>query len=545
MSPSPGGDGTSMPLPGEIVYYDYRDRSHSNSNRPDRGAPKPGNEENAPSNDPPSAAATSQPRPLRLVSFNVERGYELARVVSLLKSLDPDIVALQECDWGCERSGSVDVSREIAKALKFAGAFVAEFEEIDSPARSERDAGGGLHGNAVLCRWGFAKPWGFAEIEVSGELGGAFAVPHAVCYDWERETEKAVATAVAAAAAAAAAATAAKGRFLRFLRFLGSKNNKNKTPASREPRRGRRVALGAACRVPLEKLGLDDEKTKKEGPENESKNGDGSGFAVVVAYSLHLECFCGATGRALQLRDVFGDARWKLPELSRMLELGGPSSSSSAPAPAPSSSRPPLSPPPPRPRLYCSVLGDLNTLAHGIVGLSPLRARGRARWSSLGRTEARWLHSRVLLRVEEDEEEDEEEVEKVREENGDVLLKEEDEKSRPPPPPLFFECPFPLDLVTFDNPGYHLLGGRLRLVRGKLDWALLLLNKGRRKRERRSWRGREGRKGSGGEAEGEQSNPPPPPPPFYGVLTALSAATANDDFSASDHKALVVDVVAE
>ena len=495
MASSSGGEGPSLrrdlPLPGQVVHYDYREGSQSSSrDRPDRGAKKPGNEG---ATD--SSTSSHPPRPLRLVSFNVERGYELARVVSLLKHLDPDIVALQECDWGCKRSRSADVGREIAKALKFAGAFAAEFEEVDSPARSERDAGGGVHGNAVLCRWGFAAGPG---------KEGAFSVPHALAYDWEHETERAF-------PAAAAAAGAGPGR--RSLRFLfGPKRRRGGTPASREPRRGGRVALGAACRVPVEMLGLLNEETKEEelkeeeaegeereeGEEKEEeeasgdKRGSESGFVVVVAYSLHLECFCGAAGRALQLREVLLDAEERLPKLSRELLL----EQSSEPRVSSPPRAPPRSPPPPR--LFCSVLGDFNTLAHGIVRLSPLRARGFARWSSLGRTEARWLHRRVLSsRV------DDEEVE--REDGGSS-------KERCPPS-LFFECPFPLDTVTFDNPSYHFAGGRLRLVRGKLDWALLL-KKGKEKS-------------------------------YYGGLRALSATTANEDFSASDHRALVVEVVAE
>lgn len=60
------------------------------------------------------------------------------------------------------------------------------------------------------------------------------------------------------------------------------------------------------------------------------------------------------------------------------------------------------------------------------------------------------------------------------------------------------------------------------MVRGKLDWALLLKK----------------------EAEGERGALPAASC-CYGGLRALSAATANDDFSASDHRALVVEVVAE
>lgn len=470
-SSSSGVEGSgSLPLPGQVVYYDYRESvAQSSSNGP---ASTSSSIEN------PSSSSSQQPRrPLRLVSFNVERGYELARVTSLLKRLDPDIVALQECDWGCERSRSADVCREIAKELKFAAAFAAEFEELDSPARLARDAGGGVHGNAVLCRWGFA---GSGRGEGGGE-GAAFAVPHTVAYDWEREPPAG--------------------------------------PASSEPRRGGRVALGAACLVPLEKLGLDDGDDGGDGVGGRNRQGE---FAVVLAYSLHLECFCGASGRALQLGDVLRDAEERLPRLSRELEQKRRRSESCLVPLQPRSSHPP---PPPPPRLFCSILGDLNTLAHGIVRLSPLRARGRARWASLGRTEAAWLHRQVLLSSSSPTRE---------RERGKI--------------DLFFECPFPLDTVTFDNPSYHFLGGRLRLVRGKLDWALLL-KKERRGEKSRGRRTTTAATATTGREDDEETRAAALSPASssccYGGLRALSATTANDDFSASDHKALVVDVVAE
>lgn len=42
--------------------------------------------------------------------------------------------------------------QELCKALQVKGAFVCEFEELDSPNRKLRDAGGGVHGNAILSK---------------------------------------------------------------------------------------------------------------------------------------------------------------------------------------------------------------------------------------------------------------------------------------------------------------------------------------------------------------------------------------------------------
>ncbi len=40
--------------------------------------------------------------------WNIERGYQLAAVVAALKAIDADVVALQEVDIGCDRSGDED-----------------------------------------------------------------------------------------------------------------------------------------------------------------------------------------------------------------------------------------------------------------------------------------------------------------------------------------------------------------------------------------------------------------------------------------------------
>ena len=45
---------------------------------------------------------------MRLVQWNIERGLQLAAIVEQLRRLDADVIALQEIDVGCERSGWVD-----------------------------------------------------------------------------------------------------------------------------------------------------------------------------------------------------------------------------------------------------------------------------------------------------------------------------------------------------------------------------------------------------------------------------------------------------
>ena len=66
-----------MPLPGDIVQHDFR--------------------EALPKND------VTTPQALRIVQWNVERGYELPGIIAELQELDADIIGLQEIDVHCER----------------------------------------------------------------------------------------------------------------------------------------------------------------------------------------------------------------------------------------------------------------------------------------------------------------------------------------------------------------------------------------------------------------------------------------------------------
>jgi hypothetical protein len=45
------------------------------------------------------------------------------------------------------------------------------------------------------------------------------------------------------------------------------------------------------------------------------------------------------------------------------------------------------------------ILGDLNTMAHGVARLSPHYCCDVMRWRALGWFEAAWWHSRVLSQV--------------------------------------------------------------------------------------------------------------------------------------------------
>ncbi|KAJ1836656.1 hypothetical protein LPJ63_000148 [Coemansia sp. RSA 2711] len=134
-------------LPGQIVTFDFRDSQ----------APAPSDQ--------------GIPRPLRVVQWNIERGYQLDAVIATLRDLDADILCLQELDIGNQRSGGGNHAEQIARRLRLNGAVAVEFQELRSPCRAPAQQGGGLHGNAIYSRYDMAFR----------------AVGHAPAYDWPRD----------------------------------------------------------------------------------------------------------------------------------------------------------------------------------------------------------------------------------------------------------------------------------------------------------------------------------------------------------------------
>jgi endonuclease/exonuclease/phosphatase family metal-dependent hydrolase len=107
---------------------------------------------------------------LRVVSWNIAGGRAPERIAAALRALRPDIVCLQEVDWGNERTRGVDVLQHLAEATGMQGLYGVEFLELVSPARGRRLAGGGATGNALLTR--------LAPVST-------FRVALPPCLDWE------------------------------------------------------------------------------------------------------------------------------------------------------------------------------------------------------------------------------------------------------------------------------------------------------------------------------------------------------------------------
>ncbi len=85
--------------------------------------------------------------PLRLVAYNIHHGegmdkkIDLERLAKVIAAEKPDLVALQEVDEKCKRSGSVDQAAELGKLLKMEHRF-----------GSFMDYQGGRYGLAILSR---------------------------------------------------------------------------------------------------------------------------------------------------------------------------------------------------------------------------------------------------------------------------------------------------------------------------------------------------------------------------------------------------------
>ena len=100
-------------------------------------------------------APRAEPRELRVVAWNLERGRQLAAAAAVLSREAPDVVLLSEMDVGMARSGQHHTTRVLATSLGHGYAYAVEFVELGlgSPAERTRHAGAenarGLHGGAI------------------------------------------------------------------------------------------------------------------------------------------------------------------------------------------------------------------------------------------------------------------------------------------------------------------------------------------------------------------------------------------------------------
>jgi endonuclease/exonuclease/phosphatase family metal-dependent hydrolase len=91
--------------------------------------------------------SASETKPIRVLCWNIHHGVgvdgklDLERIAKVISDAKPDLVALQEVDKQCSRSGKVDQTAELARLTGMTGVF-----------GKAMDFGGGEYGQAILSR---------------------------------------------------------------------------------------------------------------------------------------------------------------------------------------------------------------------------------------------------------------------------------------------------------------------------------------------------------------------------------------------------------
>jgi endonuclease/exonuclease/phosphatase family metal-dependent hydrolase len=89
------------------------------------------------------------PDSVRVVSWNIDRGSKLHKVIEFLAGAKADIILLQEVDVNCRRTHHLNVAREIAQKLAMNYVFGREFQELTQGSSTSP----AYHGQATLSRW--------------------------------------------------------------------------------------------------------------------------------------------------------------------------------------------------------------------------------------------------------------------------------------------------------------------------------------------------------------------------------------------------------
>ena len=76
------------------------------------------------------------PESVRVVSWNIDRGSKLHKVIEFLAGEKADIVLLQEADLNARRTHHINVAREIAQKLAMNYVFGREFQELTQGSKT-------------------------------------------------------------------------------------------------------------------------------------------------------------------------------------------------------------------------------------------------------------------------------------------------------------------------------------------------------------------------------------------------------------------------
>jgi endonuclease/exonuclease/phosphatase family metal-dependent hydrolase len=91
---------------------------------------------------------------IRIVDWNIDRGFQLALIIEFLSEANADILLLQEVDINARRTKRLNVAREIARKLRLNYVFAREFVELTQGSK----ASPAYHGQATLSRWTISHP---------------------------------------------------------------------------------------------------------------------------------------------------------------------------------------------------------------------------------------------------------------------------------------------------------------------------------------------------------------------------------------------------
>jgi len=89
------------------------------------------------------------PDRIRIVSWNINRGLQLQRIIEFLETARADLILLQESDLNARRTHHLNIAKEISQKLEMNYVFGREFQELTQGPRVSP----AYHGQATLSRW--------------------------------------------------------------------------------------------------------------------------------------------------------------------------------------------------------------------------------------------------------------------------------------------------------------------------------------------------------------------------------------------------------
>lgn len=135
---------------------------------------------------------------IRILTYNIYHGeaadgkVNMDLLASIINEVNPDLVALQEVDKNTQRTGGIDMARELARRTGLKGHFV-----------KHRDFQGGEYGNAILSRYpvtgmetleGYHSTpsiitFAFATVEIASDTDLVFGCVHLTTRNDDRKEQ--------------------------------------------------------------------------------------------------------------------------------------------------------------------------------------------------------------------------------------------------------------------------------------------------------------------------------------------------------------------